>query len=186
MNIKEKIENIKKLIRQTEENYKCEPGIVKLIAVSKGHRSSEIKEAFAAGINDFGESYLQEAKIKIEELNDLPICWHFIGNIQSNKINDIANKFSWVQSVSRVDVAKKLNDLRQVSKGNLNVCIQVNIDNEESKSGVPLAGVKDLANYILSLPNLNLRGLMTIPKQKIKLKRIIPIPSPVKTKHPGL
>ena len=167
MNIKEKIENIKKLIRQTEENYKCEPGIVKLIAVSKGHRSSEIKEAFAAGINDFGESYLQEAKIKIEELNDLPICWHFIGNIQSNKINDIANKFSWVQSVSRVDVAKKLNDLRQVSKVNLNVCIQVNIDNEESKSGVPLAGVKDLANYILSLPNLNLRGLMTIPKQKI-------------------
>jgi len=166
LNIKDKITNTKKLILQAEEEYNRPLNVVKLMAVSKGRTSSEIKEAFAAGITDFGESYLQEAKIKIEELNTLPICWHFIGKIQSNKINDIANKFSWVQSVSRIDIAKKLNDLRELSKGNLNVCIQVNIDNEESKSGVPPAEVKNLAKYILSLPNLNLRGLMTIPKQK--------------------
>jgi len=166
LNIKEKIEKTKQLILQAEEEYNRPSNIVKLIAVSKGHTSSEIKEAFSAGINDFGESYLQEAKIKIEELNALPICWHFIGKIQSNKVHDITNKFSWVQSVSRIDIAKKLNDLRELSKGNLNVCIQVNIDNEESKSGASPAEVKNLAKYILSLPNLNLRGLMTIPKPK--------------------
>ena len=126
MNINERINNIKQRIQQTEISCHRQPGEVNLLAVSKGHSSREIEQAFAAGICDFGESYLQEALTKIQALAALPLCWHFIGPVQSNKTHTIANHFSWVHSVSRLKIALKLNDARPPSLAPLNVCLQIN------------------------------------------------------------
>ena len=166
MNIIERINTIKHLIRQEELSCHRQEGNVKLLAVSKGHSCSEIKQAFAAGLRDFGESYLQEAQPKIQALAALPLCWHFIGPIQSNKTHSIASHFSWVHSVSRHKIAQQLNDARTTSLSRLNVCLQLNFDEEETKAGISSAEAIELASYILQLPHLHLRGLMVIPKQQ--------------------
>jgi hypothetical protein len=157
--IKKNINSITKKLNL--HNPKAE-GEIRLVAVSKGQDYSKIREAFDAGQYIFGENYLQEAINKQEGLKDLKIEWHFIGPIQSNKCKLIAESFSWVQSVDRIKVANKLNDSLK-DQASLNICLQVNISNEDSKSGVNIDEIDSLAKHINDLDKLTLRGLMAIP-----------------------
>ena len=134
------------------------------MAVSKTRPAQSIREAYAAGISNIGENYLQEAVEKIEQLQELPLTWHFIGPIQSNKTGTISEHFHWVHSIDRLKIAQRLNKQRPASLAPLNVCIQVNIDDEASKSGITLEALPGLAQEITSLPRLRLRGLMAIPQ----------------------
>ncbi len=134
-----------------------------LLAVSKGQPVSTIRRAFAAGQSEFAESYVQEALAKMAETGDLAIIWHFIGPIQSNKTAVIAEHFSWVHSVDRLKIAERLAATRPAVLAPLNVCLQVNISFEASKSGVAPANLCTLAAAVSRLPRLKLRGLMTIP-----------------------
>ncbi|BBB24842.1 YggS family pyridoxal phosphate-dependent enzyme [Amphritea japonica] len=136
---------------------------VELLAVSKTRHADELRQAWDEGQRDFGENYLQEALDKIEALSDLEICWHFIGPTQSNKTRPIAENFSWVHSVERFKVAQRLSDQRPDSMEPLNICLQVNISREESKSGILPEELPQLAEQIASLDNIQLRGLMAIP-----------------------
>ncbi|MBW0234590.1 YggS family pyridoxal phosphate-dependent enzyme [Pseudomonas sp. D1HM] len=137
---------------------------VHLLAVSKTKPAAALREAYAAGIRDFGENYLQEARAKQVELADLPLSWHFIGPIQSNKTRDIAEHFDWVHSVDRLKIAQRLSEQRPAELAPLNICIQVNVSGEASKSGCTPADLPALATAISALPRLKLRGLMAIPE----------------------
>jgi pyridoxal phosphate enzyme (YggS family) len=137
---------------------------VGLLAVSKTKPAEAIREAFAAGLRDFGENYLQEALGKQAQLTDLPLCWHFIGPIQSNKTRAIAENFAWVHSVDRLKIAQRLSEQRPESLEPLNICIQVNVSGEASKSGCTPDDLPALAAAISALPRLKLRGLMAIPE----------------------
>jgi hypothetical protein len=137
---------------------------VGLLAVSKTKPAAAMRDAFAAGIRDFGENYLQEALAKQDELRDLPLVWHFIGPIQSNKARAIAEHFDWVHSVDRLKIAQRLDEQRPAEAPPLNVCIQVNVSGEASKSGCAPEELAALARAIHSLPRLKLRGLMAIPE----------------------
>lgn len=136
-----------------------------LIAVSKTRSAAEIEQAFQAGQINFGENYLQEALPKLEALRLLPLVWHFIGPIQSNKTRLIAENFSWVHGVESLRIAKRLSDQRPADLPPLNICLQVNLDAESSKSGVAAEPEKvaELALQVAELPRLRLRGLMAIP-----------------------
>jgi len=136
---------------------------IALLAVSKGQPAASIRAVRQTGQRDFGENYLQEALDKMAQLQDLDLCWHFIGPVQSNKTRPLAEHFHWVQTVDRLKIAQRLSDQRPASLPPLNICIQVNIDGEDSKSGVAPDEVEDLARHILQLPRLQLRGLMAIP-----------------------
>ena len=136
---------------------------VKLLAVSKTFAADALRKAYLAGQTCFAESYLQEALDKTVALRDLPIEWHFIGPIQSNKTRAIAENFSWVHSVDRLKIAERLSVQRPVNLPPLNVCIQVNVSGEDSKSGVTPEEVAKLAQAVARLPHLHLRGLMAIP-----------------------
>ncbi len=136
---------------------------VALLAVSKTQGPEKVREAYAAGQRDFGENYVQEALSKISALPLPGLCWHFIGPIQSNKTREIAEHFQWVHSVDRLKIAQRLSAQRPATLGPLNLCIQVNISGENSKSGVTLAEVADLCDAINGLDNICLRGLMAIP-----------------------
>lgn len=161
--IAENISQVTSRIHAAEKAAGRITGIVQLIAVSKTRSANEIRNAVAAGVQHIGENYLQEALDKQAELTDLDITWHFIGPIQSNKTQPVANHFDWVHSVDRWKIAKRLNDQREADKSPLNVCIQVNVSNEASKSGVTLDELPALATQVNELPNLKLRGLMAIP-----------------------
>jgi pyridoxal phosphate enzyme (YggS family) len=137
---------------------------VQLLAVSKTKPAEALREAYAAGLRDFGENYLQEALSKQLELADLPLIWHFIGPIQSNKTRAIAEHFDWVHSVDRLKIAQRLSEQRPADLPPLNICIQVNVSGEASKSGCTPADLPALANAIGALPRLKLRGLMAIPE----------------------
>ena len=137
---------------------------VQLLAVSKTKPAAAVREAYAAGIRDFGENYLQEALGKQLELADLPLIWHFIGPIQSNKTRAIAEHFDWVHSVDRLKIAQRLSEQRPADLPPLNICIQVNVSGEASKSGIPPAEAVDLASTVAELPGLRLRGIMGIPE----------------------
>ncbi len=137
---------------------------VHLLAVSKTKPAQDLREAYAAGLRDFGENYLQEALGKQLELADLPLIWHFIGPIQSNKTRAIAEHFDWVHSVDRLKIAQRLSEQRPADLPPLNICIQVNVSGEASKSGCTPADLPALANAINALPRLKLRGLMAIPE----------------------
>ncbi len=136
---------------------------IELLAVSKGFSADAVREAYQAGQRAFGESYIQEALDKIELLRDLPLEWHFIGPVQSNKTRAIATHFAWVHSVDRLKIAERLSAQRPASLPPLNVCIQVNVSGEDSKSGVAPGGLVELAHAVACLPHLKLRGLMAIP-----------------------
>ena len=136
---------------------------ITLMAVSKTRSAADIREACAAHIQHIGENYLQEALTKMTELEDLPLIWHFIGPIQSNKTRAIAEHFDWVHSVDRLKIAQRLSAQRPTGMPPLNICLQVNISAEDSKSGVALADLPWLAHAVSALPGLRLRGLMTIP-----------------------
>tara|TARA_B100000676_G_scaffold307749_1_gene366947 strand:- start:150 stop:842 length:693 start_codon:yes stop_codon:yes gene_type:complete len=137
---------------------------VQLLAVSKTRTPDELARLADQGQRHFGENYLQEALDKIAALQGRGLVWHFIGPIQSNKTRDIAAHFDWVHSVDRLKVARRLSEQRPADLPPLNVCIQVNVDDEDSKSGIPLEVVPALAADIVTLPNLRLRGLMAIPR----------------------
>ena len=137
---------------------------VELIAVSKTRPINEIQEAVDAGQIHFGENYLQESIDKIKYFEGSGLIWHFIGPIQSNKTTSIANHFDWVHSVDRIKIAKRLSDQRNPSLGLLNILIQVNVDKEETKSGAYIEEIDEIVSEISILPNLSLRGFMTIPK----------------------
>ncbi|MGK9066852.1 YggS family pyridoxal phosphate-dependent enzyme [Stutzerimonas chloritidismutans] len=150
-------------IREAAQAVARNPDEVHLLAVSKTQPAEAIRQAHAAGLRDFGENYLQEALEKQAVLGDLPLAWHFIGPIQSNKTKSIAEHFDWVHSVDRLKVAQRLSDQRPADKPPLNVCLQVNVSGEASKSGCEPHEVAELASRIAELPHLRLRGLMTIP-----------------------
>ncbi|MDD0978528.1 hypothetical protein PSFL_26840 [Pseudomonas sp. DD1] len=137
---------------------------VHLLAVSKTKPAQAVREAYAAGMRDFGENYLQEALGKQADLTDLPLSWHFIGPIQSNKTRAIAENFAWVHSVDRLKIAQRLSEQRPADLPPLNICIQVNVSGEASKSGCTPADLPALAEAIQALPRLKLRGLMAIPE----------------------
>jgi len=141
-----------------------DPARIGLLAVSKTKPAEAVREAFAAGIEAFGENYLQEALGKQAQLTDLPLTWHFIGPIQSNKTRAIAEHFAWVHSVDRLKIAQRLSEQRPADLPPLNICIQINVSGEASKSGCTPADLPALATAIAALPRLKLRGLMAIPE----------------------
>lgn len=136
---------------------------VTLLAVSKTKPAGLIREAYRAGQHHFGENYVQEALDKMAQLSDLDICWHFIGPLQSNKTRAIAEHFDWCHTLDRSKIADRLNNQRPAGVPPLQVCIQVNIDREDTKSGCPNEACQGLVEYVSTLPNLQLRGLMAIP-----------------------
>ncbi|GAC1537392.1 MAG: YggS family pyridoxal phosphate-dependent enzyme [Ramlibacter sp.] len=137
---------------------------VTLLAVSKTFGPDDVRQAHQAGQCAFGENYIQEAVEKIARLADLPLEWHCIGPIQSNKTRLVAQHFDWVHSIDRLKVAQRLAEQRPVGRPQLNVCLQVNIDGGPTKAGVAPAEALDLARQVARLPGLRLRGLMTIPE----------------------
>ena len=143
---------------------------VQLIAVSKTRTNSEIQEAVNAGQVHFGENYLQESLDKISFFKERELIWHFIGPIQSNKTALIAENFDWVHSVDRLKIAKRLSDQRDPSLGKLNILIQINIDEEQTKSGLLLKDVNEIISEVSDLPNLSLRGFMCIPSPENSAK----------------
>ena len=164
IDVAENIRAASQKIRALEQEYGRPEGAVSLLAASKRQSIAKIREAAAAGLLNIGENYLQEALDKKPELADLPqLVWHFIGPIQSNKTRGIAETFDWVHSVDRAKIAKRLNDQRPAGKGPLNVCVQVKLSAEESKSGTKSSEASELCQQIAELPNLTLRGLMAIP-----------------------
>jgi pyridoxal phosphate enzyme (YggS family) len=149
-------ENIKQLCQQVNRQN------VLILAVSKTQSIEQILEAYHAGIQDFGENYLQEAQPKIQKLQDYPITWHYIGHIQSNKCKKIAHLFDWVHTLDRFDIARQLNSFCQNTQKTLNICIQVNLFDEPQKSGVSCSNLNELVQTIQNFSHLRLRGLMTI------------------------
>ncbi|WP_275627909.1 YggS family pyridoxal phosphate-dependent enzyme [Pseudomonas sp. 273] len=162
--IAENIAKVRERIREAEQACGRPSGGVALLAVSKTKPAAAIREAHAAGLVDFGENYLQEALGKQAELADLALTWHFIGPIQSNKTRPIAEHFHWVHSVDRLKVAERLSAQRPAQSPPLNVCLQVNVSGEASKSGCAPEELPALAAAVAALPNLKLRGLMAIPE----------------------
>ncbi|MDP1765993.1 MAG: YggS family pyridoxal phosphate-dependent enzyme [Methylotenera sp.] len=176
--IANRLQDILATIQSTKSTNHCKQHVC-LLAVSKAQSSQAIREAFAAGQKVFGENYLQEAIEKLSQLTDLNIEWHFIGPIQSNKTQLIAQNFAWVHSVDRLKIAQRLNDARPENLAPLQVCIQVNSSNEVSKSGVAPNELESLAAAIATMPRLKLRGLMSIPepsndnnKQRAQFKQV--------------
>jgi len=150
-----------------------EPGDIALLAVSKTFSAGAVRAAHAAGQREFGENYVQEALEKIAELSALPLIWHFIGPIQSNKTRAIAEHFDWVHSVAREKIALRLAEARPPELDPLDICLQVNVSGEASKSGVAPEEVRSLAEAVRILPRLRLRGLMAVPEPSddIELQR---------------
>ncbi|SDU26856.1 YggS family pyridoxal phosphate-dependent enzyme [Pseudomonas yamanorum] len=162
--IADNISLVSERIRAAAQASQRDADSVHLLAVSKTKPAQAVREAYAAGLRDFGENYLQEALGKQAELTDLPLSWHFIGPIQSNKTRAIAENFAWVHSVDRLKIAQRLSEQRPADLPPLNICIQVNVSGEASKSGCTPADLPALAEAISALPRLKLRGLMAIPE----------------------
>ena len=161
--IAERLESALQSLSRSAQDAHRAPNSVQLLAVSKTKPVSDIVLAYEAGQRLFGENYVQEGVEKIQALQELSdIEWHFIGPLQSNKTRLVAENFDWVQSVDRAKIAQRLNDQRSAHR-QLNVCIQVNINDEANKAGVMVDGIAPLAAQIDALPNLRLRGLMAIP-----------------------
>ncbi len=166
---------------------------MRLLAVSKTRTADDLRAAVAAGQTAFGENYLQEALDKIDALADISgIDWHFIGPIQSNKTRQIAAAFSWVHSVDRLKVARRLSEQRATELPPLNICLQVNINEEDSKTGCTLEELPDLVLAIGELPNLSLRGLMAIPdpdqpeaELRLSFRRLTRALHDLKAQYPG-
>ena len=162
-NIEDNIRQLQKDIAHYSHQYSRTPASTLLLAVSKTQPAESIQQAFHAGQKDFGENYLQEALTKISQLQTLDINWHFIGSIQSNKTRELANHFQWIHSVDRLKIARRLSEQRDPKLAPLNICLQINAASETSKSGISLDELPDMAQDIAQLPNLKLRGLMSIP-----------------------
>ena len=155
---------VRRRIGELERRYHREPGSVALLAVSKTKPPEAVRAAISAGQHAFGENHLQDAMTKVETLSGLGVSWHFIGAVQSNKTRPIAAHFDWVHCIEREKIAKRLSAQRPAGREPLEVCIEVNVSGEETKSGVPPANVESLARMVRDLPGLRLRGLMAIPR----------------------
>ena len=145
-----------------------DPTTVTLVAVTKAKTAESVRLAATAGVTDFGENYLQEALAKMDRLADLPLQWHFIGGIQSNKTRPIAERFDWVHGVDRLNVARRLSEQRPFHAPPLNVCLQVALDPEPTKGGVAPEALASLAAEVAGLPRLRLRGLMCVPPPQLE------------------
>ncbi len=156
---------IKNDINQTCKIACRNPEEIILMGASKSQTVEQIEQAYENGIFHFGENYLQEAETKISKI-DKNIVWHFIGSIQTRKTKKIARLFDWVHTVDSLKIAEKLNEARPSSRGPLNICLQVNIDNEETKSGILKEEIEDFLTNLTTLKNIKTRGLMIIPKPR--------------------
>jgi pyridoxal phosphate enzyme (YggS family) len=157
------VNHVRSRIHDAAEASGRDPKSVTLVAVTKGKPAELLRAAAAAGVTDFGESYLQEAIPKMQELATLAVKWHFIGGIQSNKTRSIAEHFQWVHSIDRLSVAKRLSDQRPFHAPPLNVCLQVALVPEPTKGGIDPDNLAELAAQTAELPRIKLRGLMCVP-----------------------
>ena len=166
MTIADRMSSIQSLIRAYEKKYRREENSVHLLGVGKGQPIEKLVEAWHAGLRLFGENYLQEALKKIEHFKSkgFQAEWHFIGTLQRNKTRKIAEHFDWIHTVDDVVIARRLHDQRPDHLPSLNICIEVNINREEAKSGVNLDKAAALVEYCMTLPRLRVRGLMCIPE----------------------
>jgi pyridoxal phosphate enzyme (YggS family) len=159
------LQSVRQKIVSAEAQFHRPLGSVTLLAVSKGKPASTVREAYRTGQTDFGESYVQEATIKLNELSDLDgLRWHFIGRIQANKTRFIANRFDWVHSLDRLKVARRLSEQRDSTLAPLSVCLQVNLNVDSAKAGITIEDAFEVGQRIAELPRLQLRGFMTIPE----------------------
>ena len=159
-----RLQGVKDRITRAARSVNRQPNEITLLVASKTHPTERVREAWFAGQRIFGENYLQEALAKMQHLTDLSIEWHFIGPIQSNKTRRIAENFSWVHSVDRTKIADRLSKDRSDSLPPLQICLQVNVSGETSKSGVAPEELAALAAHVVRLPRLKLRGLMAVPE----------------------
>ena len=176
-NIFQQITNVKQKIAHAAQQVHRNPEQVQLLAVSKTKPVALIKQAYDFGLRHFGENYVQESVEKIQQIKtdqtfSEPIYWYFIGPLQSNKTRLVAENFDWVQSVERMKIAQRLNDQRPSELAPLNICLQVNISGEQSKSGTTLSQVIELASQVSTLPRLKLRGIMAIAENTDDLVRL--------------
>ena len=171
MDIKTRKEALDQRVYSAAQMAGREPSAIKLLAVSKTRSADTIRSLAALGQQAFGENYLQEAIDKIAQLSDLGLEWHFIGQVQRNKTRIVAEKFDWVQSIDRPIIAERLSTQRPADMGDLNVCIQVRMSDEEGKGGISPDALLPLAHTINSIPRLKLRGLMVIPENTTDTKR---------------
>ncbi len=163
MKIAAKLNQIRNEISAAEKQFHRKQGSVSLLAVSKTRTVDEIIAAINKGQRHFGENYCQEAIEKIENIKHTGVIWHFIGPIQSNKTTQIAQNFDWVHTLDRIKIARRLNEARPESADPLNVCIQINISGETSKSGISLDETTDFIEELEQFDRLNIRGLMSLP-----------------------
>jgi pyridoxal phosphate enzyme (YggS family) len=180
-------------IRAAEESAGRPPHSVRLIAVAKTRDAHEVRAVVTAGVADIGENYLQEAVAHQDALQDLAMTWHFIGAVQSNKTRILAERFDWVHTVDREKIARRLSDARAADAAPLNLCIQVNLDGEDSKSGVDPDAAAALLTAIRDLPRVRIRGLMAIPAprsdaaaQREVLARLATLRDQLAAAHPDL
>lgn len=171
MSIKQALSRVQQRITEAQQHYQREAESVTLLAVSKTRSAEELLAAIEAGQKCFGENYLQEALDKIDALKRYSLEWHFIGPIQSNKTRPIAEHFNWVHSVDRLKIAQRLSEQRPAQLPPLNICLQVNIDAEQSKSGCSPEALPTLVAQVSTLPNIRLRGLMAIPQARESLEQ---------------
>jgi pyridoxal phosphate enzyme (YggS family) len=157
------VNHVRSRIRQAALAAGRDPGAVVLVAVTKAKSAENVRAAATAGVTDFGENYLQEALAKMDQLTDLGLRWHFIGSLQSNKTRAVAERFDWVHSVDRMNIARRLSEHRPFHAPPLDVCIQVALEQETNKGGVAPGALGELAAQVASLPRVRLRGLMCVP-----------------------
>ena len=162
--IADNLQRVRARVEQACHACNRDPATVGLLAVSKTFGADAVRQAHAAGQTAFGENYLQEAVDKQAALTDLPLSWHCIGPIQSNKTRLVAERFDWAHTVDRLKIAERLSAQRPERRAPLQVCLQVNIDGGANKSGVAPGQALALAREVIQLPGLTLRGLMTIPE----------------------
>ena len=167
--ISNKIKKLNLEINEICRNFGKEVNEITILAASKSQSIEKIEEAFNGGIRNFGENYLQEAEPKIDSLNK-EVIWHFIGAIQTRKAKRIAEIFDWVHTVDSLKLAKKLNDSRPESQEPLKVCVQLNIDEEDSKAGIKVHELETFLSEVSGLKNLDVKGLMVIPKPRDSLE----------------
>ena len=168
--IAQSLEEMRNRVTVLERRYGRAPGDVRLLAVSKTKPPEAVREAAECGQREFGENHVQDALTKLDALPGEDLIWHFIGPLQSNKTRVVAARFHWVHSIDRAKIARRLHEQRPEDLPPLELCIQVNVSEESSKSGVEPHQVEDLADAIAELPRLRLRGLMTLPRASDKLE----------------
>ena len=161
--VTENLNVVKDLLHTAALEAGRDPADIRLLAVSKKQPVEKIREAHACGQRDFGENFVQEGVTKIEALAELDLTWHFIGHLQSNKTRVVAENFDWVHTIDKLKTARRLSEQRPDDLPPLNVCLQVHVDDEDSKSGAAPAAVPELAAACAELPGLRIRGLMCLP-----------------------